>query len=229
MTESTQVLMIDNHDSFTYNIVQYLEALQQEVVVWQNDAFALADIAVLAPKAIIIGPGPCRPSDAGLSLAVIDTYKGQIPILGICLGHQAIGQAFGAQIVHAREIMHGRLSQVYHRQQGIFAELPSPFNVTRYHSLVIEAASLPDCLEITAWTSTDSVTGLTAKNGVAVTCIDEPSIDEIMAIRHRHLPIEGVQFHPESILSEAGYQLLNNFLQTHGLAVLDKDALPSVG
>jgi len=229
MTESTQVLMIDNHDSFTYNIVQYLEALQQDVVVWQNDAFALTDIAALAPKAIIIGPGPCRPSDAGLSLAVIDTYKGQIPILGICLGHQAIGQAFGAQIVHAREIMHGRLSQVYHCQQGVFAELPSPFNVTRYHSLVIEAASLPDCLEITAWTSSDSVTGLTAKNGLAVTCIDEPSIDEIMAIRHRHLPIEGVQFHPESILSEAGYQLLNNFLQTHGLAVLDKDALPSVG
>lgn len=234
MTESTQVLMIDNHDSFTYNIVQYLEALQQDVVVWQNDAFALADIAALAPKAIIIGPGPCRPSDAGLSLAVIETYKGQIPILGICLGHQAIGQAFGAQIVHARKIMHGRLSQVYHRQQGVFAELPSPFNVTRYHSLVIKAASLPDCLEITAWTSSDSVTGLTAKNGVAVTCIDEPSIDEtlideIMAIRHRHLPIEGVQFHPESILSEAGYQLLNNFLQTHGLAVLDKDTLPSVG
>lgn len=240
MTEFTQVLMIDNHDSFTYNIVQYLEALQQDVVVWQNDAFALADIAALAPKAIIIGPGPCRPSDAGLSLAVIDTYKGQIPILGICLGHQAIGQAFGAQIVHAREIMHGRLSQVYHRQQGVFVELPSPFNVTRYHSLVIEAASLPDCLEITAWTSTDSITGLAAaKTSIAVTCIDEPSInetlidepsiDEIMAIRHRHLPIEGVQFHPESILSEAGYQLLNNFLQTHGLAVLDKDALPSVG
>ncbi|CAM4063171.1 aminodeoxychorismate/anthranilate synthase component II [Psychrobacter arenosus] len=211
MTESTQVLMIDNHDSFTYNIVQYLEALQQDVVVWQNDAFALADIAALAPKAIIIGPGPCRPSDAGLSLAVIEIYKGQIPILGICLGHQAIGQAFGAQIVHAREIMHGRLSQVYHRQQGVFAELPSPFNVTRYHSLVIEAASLPDCLEITAWTQADTL------------------INEIMAIRHRHLPIEGVQFHPESILSEAGYQLLNNFLQTHGLAVLDNDALPSVG
>lgn len=226
MTESKHILMIDNHDSFTYNIVQYLEALQQEVVVWQNDAFALADIATLAPKAIIIGPGPCRPSDAGLSLAVIKTYQGQIPILGICLGHQAIGEAFGAQIGHAREIMHGRLSAVYHRQQGVFTELPSPFNVTRYHSLVIEQASLPDCLEITAWTTADSVINEALIDELP---LDETLIDEIMAIRHRHLPIEGVQFHPESILSEAGYHLLNNFLQTHDLAILANDDLPSVG
>jgi anthranilate synthase component 2/para-aminobenzoate synthetase component 2 len=235
MNKPKHILMIDNHDSFTYNIVQYLEVLQQEVVVWQNDAFALADIATLAPKAIIIGPGPCRPSDAGLSLAVIQTYQGQIPILGICLGHQAIGEAFGAQIGHAREIMHGRLSAVYHRQQGVFAELPSPFNVTRYHSLVIEQASLPDCLEVTAWTIANAVSDLAAAKtsvdgiGIDDTLINEPPIDEIMAIRHRHLPIEGVQFHPESILSEAGYQLLNNFLQTHGLAVLANDNLPSVG
>lgn len=212
MTDPKQILMIDNHDSFTFNIVQYLQALGQDVVVWQNDAFTLTDIAVLAPTAIIIGPGPSRPCDAGESLAVIERYQGQIPILGICLGHQAIGQAFGAQIVHAREVMHGRLSQVYHRQQGIFAELPSPFNVTRYHSLVIEPASLPACLEITAWTQAAS-----------------DSVDEIMAVRHRHLPIAGVQFHPESILSDAGYQLLNNFLQSHNLEVLDNDALPSVG
>ena len=217
MTDPKQILMIDNHDSFTFNIVQYLQALGQDVVVWQNDAFTLTDIAVLAPKAIIIGPGPCRPCDAGESLAVIDRYQGQIPILGICLGHQAIGQAFGAQIVHAREVMHGRLSQVYHRQQGLFADLPSPFNVTRYHSLVIDPASLPACLEITAWTQR-----------VAAATTDSDSVDEIMAVRHRQLPIAGVQFHPESILSEAGYQLLNNFLQSHGLAVLDNDALPSV-
>jgi len=206
------ILMIDNYDSFTYNIVQYFGELQQDITVWRNDQVSIEQIKTLAPDAIVIGPGPCDPDRAGISLQTIETFKGIIPILGICLGHQAIGQAFGGQVVKAGEVMHGRLSAIYHNEQGVFAGLPNPSQVTRYHSLVIDKTSLPDCLEITAWTQNA-----------------DGSIEEIMGIRHKELTVEGVQFHPESILSEAGYQLLNNFLQTHGLATLTSDELPQVG
>ena len=206
------ILMIDNYDSFTYNIVQYFGELQQDITVWRNDQTTIEQIKMLAPDAIVIGPGPCDPDRAGVSLEVIETFKGVVPILGICLGHQAIGQTFGGQVVRAGKVMHGRLSAIYHNNQGIFAELPSPSQVTRYHSLVIDKTSLPDCLELTAWTQNS-----------------DGSIEEIMGIRHKQFAIEGVQFHPESILSEAGYQLLNNFLQTHHLAVLTSDELPQVG
>ena len=206
------ILMIDNYDSFTYNIVQYFGELQQDISVWHNDEISIDEIKALAPDAIVIGPGPCDPDSAGISLEVIATFKGIIPILGICLGHQAIGQAFGGKIVKASEVMHGRLSAIYHNGQGAFTNLPNPAQFTRYHSLVIEQASLPDCFEVSAWTqNTDG------------------NIEEIMGIRHREFAIEGVQFHPESILSEAYYQLLNNFLQTHQLAVLSSDNLPKVG
>lgn len=206
------ILMIDNYDSFTYNIVQYFGELQQDISVWHNDEISIDEIKALAPDAIVIGPGPCDPDSAGISLEVIATFKGIIPILGICLGHQAIGQAFGGKVVKASEVMHGRLSAIYHNGQGAFTNLPNPAQFTRYHSLVIEQASLPDCFEVSAWTqNTDG------------------NIEEIMGIRHREFAIEGVQFHPESILSEAGYQLLNNFLQTHQLAVLSSDNLPKVG
>ena len=206
------ILMIDNYDSFTYNIVQYFGELQQDITVWRNDQVTIEQIRTLAPDVIVIGPGPCDPDRAGVSLEVIETFKGSIPILGICLGHQAIGQAFGGQIVKAGEVMHGRLSAVYHNNQGVFAGLPNPSQVTRYHSLVIDKRTLPDCFELTAWTQ--NIDG---------------SIEEIMGIRHKTLAIEGVQFHPESILSEAGYQLLNNFLHTYGLAKLASDDLPQVG
>ncbi|WP_201583791.1 anthranilate synthase component II [Psychrobacter immobilis] len=206
------ILMIDNYDSFTYNIVQYFGELQQDITVWRNDQMTIEQIQTLAPDAIVIGQGPCDPDRAGISLDVIETFKGIIPILGICLGHQAIGQAFGGQVVKAGEVMHGRLSAVYHSGKGVFANLPSPSKFTRYHSLVVDKTSLPDCLELTAWTQHA-----------------DGSIEEIMGIRHRTLAIEGVQFHPESILSEAGYQLLNNFLQTHNLAVSASKALPQVG
>ncbi|MGP9557647.1 anthranilate synthase component II [Psychrobacter sp. AOP7-A1-24] len=206
------ILMIDNYDSFTYNIVQYFGELQQDITVWRNDQVSIEQIKTLAPDAIVIGPGPCDPDRAGISLQTIETFKGIIPILGICLGHQAIGQAFGAQVVKAGEVMHGRLSAIYHNEQGVFAGLPNPSQVTRYHSLVIDKTSLPDCLELTAWTQNA-----------------DGSIEEIMGIRHKEFAVEGVQFHPESILSEAGYQLLNNFLQTHGLATLTSDELPQVG
>lgn len=206
------ILMIDNYDSFTYNIVQYFGELQQDITVWRNDQTTIENIRTLAPDAIVIGPGPCDPDRAGISLEAIETFKGVIPILGICLGHQAIGQAFGGQVVKAGEVMHGRLSAVYHTDQGVFAGLPNPVQVTRYHSLVIDQTSLPDCLELTAWT----------KNS-------DGSIEEIMGIHHKTFAIEGVQFHPESILSEAGYQLLNNFLQKHQLSALNSDQLPQVG
>lgn len=206
------ILMIDNYDSFTYNIVQYFGELQQDITVWRNDQTTIEQIKALAPDAIVIGPGPCDPDRAGVSLEVIETFKGTVPILGICLGHQAIGQAFGGEVFKAGKVMHGRLSAIYHNDKGVFSGLPNPSQVTRYHSLVIDKSSLPDCLELTAWTQhTDG------------------SIEEIMGIRHRTLAIEGVQFHPESILSEAGYQLLNNFLQTHHLAILTSDELPQVG
>ena len=206
------ILMIDNYDSFTYNIVQYFGELKQDITVWRNDQVSIEQIKTLAPDVIVIGPGPCDPNRAGISLQAIETFKGIIPILGICLGHQAIGQAFGGQVVKAGEVMHGRLSAIYHNKQGVFAGLPNPSQVTRYHSLVIDKTSLPDCLELTAWTQNA-----------------DGSIEEIMGIRHKELAVEGVQFHPESILSEAGYQLLNNFLQTHGLATLTSDELPQVG
>lgn len=206
------ILMIDNYDSFTYNIVQYFGELQQDISVWHNDKISIDEIKALAPDAIVIGPGPCDPDSAGISLEVIATFKGIIPILGICLGHQAIGQAFGGKIVKASEVMHGRLSAIYHNGQGAFTNLPNPAQFTRYHSLVIEQASLPDCFEVSAWTQNA-----------------DGNIEEIMGIRHREFAIEGVQFHPESILSEAGYQLLNNFLQMHQLAVLSSDNLPKVG
>lgn len=206
------ILMIDNYDSFTYNIVQYFGELQQDISVWCNDEISIEQIKALAPDAIVIGPGPCTPDSAGISLELINTFKGKIPILGICLGHQAIGQVFGGKIVKASEVMHGRLSAIYHDGQGIFSNLPNPAQFTRYHSLVIDKSSLPAGFEITAWTQHS-----------------DGSMEEIMAIRHCDFSIEGVQFHPESILSEAGYHLLNNFLQTHRLAVLDSDNLPKVG
>ena len=206
------ILMIDNYDSFTYNIVQYFGELQQDITVWRNDQATIEQVKMLAPKLIVIGPGPCDPDRAGISLELIDTFKGVIPILGICLGHQAIGQAFGGQVVKAGAVMHGRVSSVYHNHQGVFKDLANPTDFTRYHSLVVDKANLPDCLEVTAWTqNTDG------------------SIEEIMGVRHKQFAIEGGQFHPESILSTAGYQLLNNFLQTHNLAVLDADELPQVG
>ena len=189
------ILMIDNYDSFTYNIVQYFGELQQEITVWRNDQVTIEQIQTLAPDIIVIGPGPCDPDRAGISLEIIDTFKGQIPILGICLGHQAIGQIFGGQVSKAGAVMHGRLSAVYHNGQGVFADLPNPSQVTRYHSLVVNKESLPDCLEMTAWT----------KNA-------DGSIEEIMGVRHKTYPIEGVQFHPESFISEHGQQLLHNWL-----------------
>jgi len=188
------LLMIDNYDSFTFNIVQYLGELGADVRVYRNDEIALAEIEALAPEHLVISPGPCTPNEAGISVEAIKRFAGRIPILGVCLGHQSIGQAFGGSIVHAREVMHGKTSPVYHTDSGVFTGLDNPFLATRYHSLVIERSSLPGCLEITAWTERDG------------------AIDEIMGIRHRDYPIQGVQFHPESILTEQGHQLLQNFL-----------------
>ena len=190
------ILMIDNYDSFTYNLVQYLGELGADVVVKRNDQITLEEIEELAPERIMLSPGPCTPAEAGISLAVIEHFKGKLPIFGVCLGHQAIGQAFGGDIVRAEEIMHGKTSTMYHKGVGIFADIPEPFEATRYHSLVIDQDTLPDCLEITAWTETEC-----------------GEIDEIMGIRHKTLAIEGVQFHPESILSEYGHDMLKNFLK----------------
>lgn len=192
------LLMIDNYDSFTYNIVQYFGELQQEVKVVRNDEVSLEDIERWQPKYLVIGPGPCSPNEAGVSVSAIKHFAGKIPILGVCLGHQAIGQAFGGKIVRAKTVMHGRLSDMYHKDIGIFSKLPSPFSATRYHSLVIEQESLPDCLEMTCWTQEN-----------------DGSIEEIMGVRHRELAIEGVQFHPESILSEHGHSIFRNFLENY--------------
>lgn len=211
------LLLIDNYDSFTYNIAQYFSELKQNVVVWKNDAASIKDIKELNPDSIIIGPGPCTPNEAGISLNVIEEFAAKTPILGICLGHQAIGQVFGGTIIKAQQVMHGRLSKVYHNNTGVFTHLDCPFKATRYHSLVIDKNNLPDSLEITAWTQTND--GL----------YDDKTMGEIMGIRHISLAVEGVQFHPESILSEAGYLLLNNFLKQHGLAILDNNELPTVG
>ena len=184
------LLMIDNYDSFTYNIVQYFAELGQEVVVRRNDDITLAEIEALQPEYLVIGPGPCSPKEAGISVAAMQYFAGKLPIMGICLGHQTIGEAFGGKIVRAQTLMHGKVSPVYHHHHGMFKDLPNPVTCTRYHSLVIERASLPDCLEITAWTDDD----------------------EIMGVRHKTLPIEGVQFHPEALLTEHGHDMLNNFL-----------------
>ncbi len=191
------ILMIDNYDSFTYNVVQYLGELKADVQVVRNDEITLDEVAALAPEKIVISPGPCTPNEAGISVATIERFAGKIPILGICLGHQSIGQAFGGKVVRAREVMHGKTSPIYHNNTGVFRNLPNPFEATRYHSLVVERESLPDCLELTAWTQTES-----------------GEIDEVMGFRHRELSVEGVQFHPESILTENGHDLLENFLKS---------------
>jgi anthranilate synthase component 2 len=189
------LLMIDNYDSFTYNLVQYLGELGADVRVFRNDKITLDEIEALAPERIVISPGPCTPNEAGVSVDTIRRFAGRVPILGVCLGHQSIGQAFGGRIGHAREIMHGKTSMIRHNDRGVFRDLPQPFEATRYHSLVIEPDSLPDCLEVTAWT------------------VDaQGELDEIMGVRHRELPVEGVQFHPESILTACGHDLLRNFL-----------------
>ena len=189
------LLMIDNYDSFTYNLVQYLGELGQEVKVVRNDALDVAGIRALGPSRIMISPGPGTPDDSGVSLDVLRELAGEIPIFGVCLGHQAIGQVFGGKVIRAKQIMHGKTSPVHHRGQGVFAGLPEPLVATRYHSLVVEQSSLPDCLEVTAWTENA-----------------DGSIDEIMGLRHKALPVEGVQFHPESILTQQGHDLLRNFL-----------------
>lgn len=190
------LLMIDNYDSFTYNVVQFLGELGAEVQVYRNDAITLDEIEAMAPDQIVLSPGPCTPDQAGISLAVVERFVGKTPILGICLGHQSIGQAFGGRIIRAGKVMHGKLSPIHHQATGVFRGLSNPLTATRYHSLVIDKATLPDSLEITAWTEDE--------NG---------NLEEIMAVRHKSLAVEGVQFHPESIMSEHGHQLLENFLQ----------------
>jgi len=190
------MIMIDNYDSFTYNLVQYLGELGADVQVHRNDQITLAQIEQLQPERIMISPGPCTPNEAGVSMEVIRHFAGKLPILGVCLGHQSIGQVFGGKIVHARQIMHGKTSMIHHTDQGVFKGLENPYEATRYHSLVIEKDSLPDCLEITAWTQHD-----------------DGSFDEIMGVRHKEMAIEGVQFHPESILTRHGHALLKNFLE----------------
>ncbi|MDH3343304.1 MAG: aminodeoxychorismate/anthranilate synthase component II [Gammaproteobacteria bacterium] len=189
------LLMIDNYDSFTYNLVQYLGELGADVEVHRNDQISVEEIAQRAPERIMISPGPCTPDEAGISMAAIREFAGKLPILGVCLGHQSIGQVFGGKIIHAREIMHGKTSLIHHKGEHVFKGLPNPYTATRYHSLVIEKESLPDCLEITAWTETE-----------------DGQMDEIMGVRHKELAVEGVQFHPESILTEHGHDLLQNFL-----------------
>ena len=191
------ILMIDNYDSFTYNIVQYLAELKADVKVYRNDELTLSDIERLSPEKIVISPGPCTPTEAGVSVDTIKTFAGQIPILGICLGHQSIGQAFGGQIVRAKQVMHGKTSLIHHGDSGVFKNLSNPFQATRYHSLVIDQTTLPDCLEVTAWTENA-----------------DGRLDEIMGVRHKELCIEGVQFHPESILTQHGHDLLSNFLNS---------------
>lgn len=190
------LLMIDNYDSFTYNLVQYFGELGVDVEVYRNDQISIDEIEKLNPQYLVISPGPCTPNEAGISISAIKHFAGKLPILGVCLGHQSIGQAFGGKIVHAREIMHGKTSMIHHNDSGVFTGISIPFEATRYHSLVIEKDSIPDCLEITAWTEDD-------KGGV----------DEIMGVRHKQYNIQGMQFHPESILTESGHKLLQNFLE----------------
>jgi len=191
------ILMIDNYDSFTYNVVQYFAELGADVRVYRNDEITIEQIEALNPDHLVISPGPCTPNEAGISMAVIEHFAGKLPILGICLGHQSIGQVFGGKIIRAGQVMHGKTSDVHHANLGVFANLPNPYKATRYHSLVIDKNHLPDCLEITAWTENQ-----------------DGSMEEIMGVRHKTLAIEGVQFHPESILTEHGHALLKNFLTT---------------
>jgi anthranilate synthase component 2 len=193
---AVKVVMVDNYDSFTYNLVQYFGELGADVTVVRNDQVTVEDIEKLAPDKLVISPGPCTPKEAGISVEAILKFAGKIPILGVCLGHQSIGYAFGGNIVHAKSIMHGKTSLVYHQDQGVFKGLNNPFTATRYHSLVIEQQSIPECLEITAWTQDAA-----------------GKLDEIMGVRHKELDIEGVQFHPESILTEHGHDMLRNFLE----------------
>ncbi len=189
------LLMIDNYDSFTYNLVQYFGELGEDVQVYRNDQISIEEIEAKAPTHLVVSPGPCTPNEAGISLAVIEHFKGKLPILGVCLGHQSIGQAFGGKIIHAGQVMHGKTSPVYHKGAGVFAGLSNPFQATRYHSLVIDKTTVPDSLEVTAWTQTD-----------------DGEIEEIMGVRHKELGIEGVQFHPESIMTQHGHDMLKNFL-----------------
>jgi len=187
--------MIDNYDSFTYNLVQYLGELGEDVQVFRNDKVTIEEIEALHPERIVISPGPCTPNEAGISLALIDHFKGRLPILGVCLGHQCIGQVFGGEGVHAKRVMHGKLSQIHHNNTDVFQGLANPFTATRYHSLVVDRDTLPECLEVTAWT------------------LEEDGTSEIMGLRHREFPVYGVQFHPESILTNQGHDLLGNFLK----------------
>ena len=191
------LLMIDNYDSFTYNVVQYLAELGADVQVYRNDEITIEQIEALNPERLVISPGPCTPNEAGISMDAIRHFAGKLPILGICLGHQSIGQVYGGDVIRAGKVMHGKVSAVYHNDAGVFRGLNNPLQATRYHSLVIDKATLPDCLEVTAWTRND-----------------DGSIEEIMGVRHKTLPIEGVQFHPESIMTEQGHELLRNFLRT---------------
>lgn len=189
------LLMIDNYDSFTYNVVQYLSELGADVRVYRNDEITIEEIERLKPERIVISPGPCTPNEAGISMATLEHFKGKVPMLGVCLGHQSIGQVFGGNVVRAREVMHGKTSPIYHNNHGVFKGLSNPFTATRYHSLVVDKNTLPDCLEVTAWTQKE-----------------DGSQDEIMGLRHKTYAIEGVQFHPESILTEGGHHLFKNFL-----------------
>lgn len=192
---ANKLVMIDNYDSFTYNLVQYFAELGADVHVVRNDQVSIDEVIAMRPDKLVISPGPCTPTQAGISLALIKQLAGQLPILGVCLGHQSIGEVFGGKVVHARQIMHGKTSDMQHNDTGVFKGLSNPFKATRYHSLVVEKKSLPDCLEVTAWTETS-----------------DGEFDEIMGLRHRELDVEGVQFHPESILTEHGHDLLRNFL-----------------
>lgn len=190
------ILMIDNYDSFTYNLVQYLGEIGEEVKVVRNDQIGISEIKALEPDHIVISPGPCTPNEAGVSLETIAEFGGEIPILGVCLGHQSIGQAYGGKIIKAQEVMHGKTSMVHHHNKHVFEKCDNPFTATRYHSLVIEKESIPDCLEVTAWTENDA-----------------GELDEVMGVRHKELAVEGVQFHPESILTDFGHHLLTNFVR----------------
>ncbi len=192
------LLMIDNYDSFTYNLVQYLGELGQDVQVYRNDEIDLATIKKLNPRHIVISPGPCTPNEAGISVPLIHEFSGKIPLLGVCLGHQSIGQAFGGRIIKAQTLMHGKTSLIHHTNSGVFKDLPNPYTATRYHSLAIECATMPDCLEITAWTQDE-----------------DGNFGEIMGVKHKTLSVEGVQFHPESVLTEHGHALLDNFLKAY--------------